>query len=166
MLNKHRLHFRNNQGFTLLEVMVGLIIFSIGLLGLAGLQSQSLNFNHSASLRSTGTYIAYDIIDRMRNNTDEALTSGYDIALTTDPGAATACNSSTVTCTPAELRDDDLYQWKQAIKNNLPLGQGSVATTKSGNAYLVTVNLQWADQLSSSGTATININSELAPPRF
>ena len=61
------------SGFTLLEVLVALVILSIGLLGLAGLQAASLRYNHSSYLRSQATLIAYDIVDRMRANRQEAL---------------------------------------------------------------------------------------------
>ncbi|MEJ2142634.1 MAG: type IV pilus modification protein PilV, partial [Gammaproteobacteria bacterium] len=57
---------KHSFGFSLLEVMIAMVIFSIGLIGLAGLQSASLGYNHSAYLRSQATYLAYNILDKMR----------------------------------------------------------------------------------------------------
>jgi len=54
------------RGFTLVEVLVTIIIMSIGLLGIAGLQLASMRSNHSAYLRTQATLAAYDLIDRMR----------------------------------------------------------------------------------------------------
>jgi len=47
----------NSKGFSLLEVMITLLILSVGLLGLAGLQAQSLRFNHFAFMRGQASII-------------------------------------------------------------------------------------------------------------
>ena len=49
---------KSARGFTLLETMIALVIFSIGLLGLAGLQATSIKFNQSAYLRTQATFLA------------------------------------------------------------------------------------------------------------
>lgn len=56
------------QGFTLLEVMVALLIFSVGLLGLAGMQMAGMQSNHGAMLRTLAIQQAYDMADRIRSN--------------------------------------------------------------------------------------------------
>ena len=63
-----RIHTRNARqyGFTLLEVLVTVIIMTIGMLGVAGLQLASMRSNHSAYLRTQATIAAYSLIDRMR----------------------------------------------------------------------------------------------------
>ena len=63
----------NQKGFTMLEVLIAIIIFSFGLLGLAGLQLVSLANNLSANSRSTATALAYDMADRMRANMQGAV---------------------------------------------------------------------------------------------
>ena len=60
--------FSSSAGFTLIEVLVALIIVSIGLLGLAGLQATSVRFNQQAYLRSQAVQQAYDMADRIRAN--------------------------------------------------------------------------------------------------
>ncbi len=56
------------SGFSLLEVLIAIVITSIGLLGLAAMQATGLRNNHSAYHRSQATVLAYDIADRMRSN--------------------------------------------------------------------------------------------------
>lgn len=56
----------SQQGFTLVEVLVTVVIMGIGLLGVAGLQLAAMRSNHSALLRTQATIAAYDLIDRMR----------------------------------------------------------------------------------------------------
>lgn len=53
-------------GFSLLEVLVAVLVLSIGLLGLAGLQIAGVRANDSARLRTTATLAAYDVADRVR----------------------------------------------------------------------------------------------------
>lgn len=55
-------------GFSLLEVLIAIVVTSIGLLGLAAMQATGLRNNHSAYHRSQATVLAYDIADRMRSN--------------------------------------------------------------------------------------------------
>lgn len=132
------------SGFTLLEVLVALVILSIGLLGLAGLQATGLRYNHSSYLRSQATLTAYDILDRMRANRQEALSntpSPYAISLGTLPAAPTSCTGSGANCTPAQMAADDLYQWETELKNTLPSGTGSIANT--GSQFTITV--KWQD---------------------
>jgi type IV pilus assembly protein PilV len=117
-----------SRGITLVEVLVAVLILAIGLLGLAGLQTQSLNFNHSAYLRSQATTLAYDIIDRMRANRDVALTGSYDIAFEASGTAGT-------------IAGDDLVEWKATLAALLPDGDGSVERD-SGD---VVVQVRWVD---------------------
>ena len=59
---------KTQSGFTLLEIMVAIVVLSLGLLGLAGLQAASLRNNQTAYYRSIATQQAYDIADRLRAN--------------------------------------------------------------------------------------------------
>ncbi|MDX1803889.1 MAG: type IV pilus modification protein PilV [Alcanivorax sp.] len=70
-----------SRGFSLIEVLIALLLLSIGLLGVAGLQALSVQMNVSANQSSQATYIGYDIVDRMRANRMAALKGAYDRAL-------------------------------------------------------------------------------------
>src|SRR5690625_6652352 len=59
------------RGVGLIEVLVTLIILSTALLTLTALQTRSLQFNHSAYLRSQANNFAYDILERVRINRGE-----------------------------------------------------------------------------------------------
>lgn len=65
------------RGASLLEVLIAVVIISIGLLGLAGLQTSSIKSNHSSYLRSQATILAYDLSDRMRASRDATLNGRY-----------------------------------------------------------------------------------------
>lgn len=119
----------SQRGLTLIEVLIAVLVLSIGLLGLAGLQATSLQFNHSANLRSQATNLAYEMTDRMRANRDAALNGQYNLALTATPSAGT-------------VPGDDLTAWRDALSDRLPSGAGSVQVDGNG---IATVVVQWDD---------------------
>ncbi|HZD53198.1 MAG TPA: type IV pilus modification protein PilV [Woeseiaceae bacterium] len=123
------------RGLTLVEVLIALLILSIGLLGLAGLQTASLKFNTSAYYRTQATALAYGLADRMRANRAAALVGSYDAALE-DP--APACGAPDLSGT---VPQDDISTWRMALACRLPLGNGSVA--RNGDDFTLTV--QWDD---------------------
>lgn len=130
------------QGFTLLEVLVAVLILALGLMGLGGLMASSLKNNQSSYQRSIATWLAYDIIDSMRAN--QANFASYNLALT---GSAPSGSST------AAL---DLQNWRANLGNDLPAGTGSVAfapTTGGGGTGMVTVTVQWNDARGSGGSS-------------
>jgi type IV pilus assembly protein PilV len=127
----------NENGFSLIEVLVAVVILAVGLLGLANLQATSLKYNHSAYLRSQATLLSYDIIDRIRVN--KGSINNY---LTTDASSANAQSSCLSSgCTTVQMAENDLYEWNQTIQQTLPNGIGSV--TQAGETY--TVDIGWDD---------------------
>jgi len=131
-----------------MEILVTVIVLSIGLLGLAGLQLAGLKYNHSAYLRSQATLLSNDILDRMNANRDAARAGNYDIAIgaaATTPG--TSCNGSTTdTCTPTQMAILDVSDWKQNLAAVLPDGDGSISRTlEAGNQIMATIIIQWDD---------------------
>lgn len=58
---------RLQSGFTLMEAMVALLIFSVGLLGLAGMQMSGLQNNHNSLRRTQAIQLAYDMADQLRS---------------------------------------------------------------------------------------------------
>jgi len=133
-------HSRNKQqGFTLLEVLIALLILSIGLLGLAALQTTGLRSNEMASMRTTSTMLAYDISDRMRANPQGFADGDYVIDSGPVTGTVTDCIAGV--CTPAQMATFDLDQWKDAI-DRLPGGQGDITQT-AGPPLVHTITVRW-----------------------
>ena len=133
-----------SRGFTLIEILVTLVVLSIGLLGLAGLQLNGLKSNHSAYLRSQATILTQDITDRMRANRTVAVTGAYDIDIG-EAAASASCTGTGADCTAAGLAAADLYEWKTFLDDSLPTGDGSITRTAVGTNTLVTVVVQWDD---------------------
>ena len=123
-------------GFTLIEVLIAMVVLAAGLLGLAGLQATSLRNNLSAYNRSQATQLAYDLADRMRANI-----AGKVTYTTISPSSATAKANCPTGCSPADMAENDLYQWNLAVTADLPGGVGTIAI--ANGAYTVTIN--WDD---------------------
>ncbi len=119
-----------SAGFTLIEVLIAVLVLSIGLLGLAALQTSGLGMNHSAYLRSQATILAADMADRMRAN--RAGLSAYDNTGTTAPTAVAGC-TSTAGCNSTQLAQDDMAAWAADVAAQLPSGVGIVCPDASPN---------------------------------
>ena len=123
------------RGFTLLEVMIALVIFSIGLLGLAGLQARGLHSNTTAQYRTTAMILAYDMADRLRANAGGVAAGNYNSLDNTGPTAGDCVSN---TCTAAQMATYDYYEWQQSINDALPSGHGTVSGTP-GAPFTITV---------------------------
>lgn len=99
------------NGFTLVEILVAMVVLSIGLLGLAGLQSAALQSNFSANARTQATIYANNLIDRMRANPSDASETAYinanAVMSLAAPPNNQLCNAVTP-CTPAQMAAADL----------------------------------------------------------
>src|SRR5579859_6334825 len=73
------------EGFSLIEVLIALVILSVGTLGIAAMMALSLQNKHSAYSRAQASDLAYTILDRMHANRATAIQHGYDIALGATP---------------------------------------------------------------------------------
>ncbi len=165
MTTTHTRHDRRpaDSGFTLLEVLVALLVMSIGLLGIGKLMMLSARANDSAYMRTQATALAYTILDAMRANRQAAIVQGYDTAMGVFPGPV-ACTVA-APCNSGQQAQNDLALWGTSLAAALPLGQGSVTTVTApdvvtgANNVTATVTVQWADKVAeqSFGVATGNL---------
>jgi type IV pilus assembly protein PilV len=101
---------RRVLGFSLIEALVALVVVSIGLLGMAGLQTKAMSADqHSRSL-SQATIAAHDMIERMRANPAALEQGGYNLP---ESVQHLGC-FTTVGCSPAELAENDMYEWRSS----------------------------------------------------
>ena len=131
---------RENEqlGFTLLEVLIALLVLSIGLLGLAALQTTGLRSNQMASMRTQATEAGYDITDRMRANPGSAIAGTgvaggqYVIGRTEKPADTTATGTALT----------DLTEWRAAV-DKLPGGESDITQCDSpdcdGLTHIITI---------------------------
>lgn len=162
-------NFLTASGFTLLEVMIAIFVLSVGLLGLALLQTTGLRLNTDSHSRTQATYAAYDIIDKMRasvkglasnadvitalNSYEISSTSAANAIISTYQGCkASTCNCASVICSASQRTTYDLGQWYEQQDRLLPGAKDAAGVTSAGRALIdvnnntVTVTLVWMEQ--------------------
>lgn len=137
-----------NKGFTLVEVMVALVILSVGLLGLAGLQARGLSSSTDASLRSQATLYIYDMAERMRTNREAAISSTqpYEIDFGDTPSVSLP-----------SLVKTDLQSWLDQLAT-LPQGQGAIAIDVTATGTAVTISVRYREK---GSLQTVNVDTML-----
>lgn len=125
---------RRERGFTLIEILVAVLVLSVGILGLVGLETLAMQGSQEAYFRSQATMLSYELADRMRANpaTDYSTVAAASNGCSSYTGAASNCSST-------QLAQQDLLSWQQDLAAKLPLGQGSVAASGS----IMTINVSW-----------------------
>lgn len=159
---------RKQRGFSLIEVLVSVVIMSVGILGVAGMQVLSLQQNRSALLRADALQLGNDILDRMRAN---PLQDYAGIDFTDTPANTTSCITSA--CAPADMKDYDIALWQCSVNSTaadgstypicnawgiagaLPGGQGAIVDASDDTLCAVAadeicVTVRWIDN--SNGT--------------
>jgi type IV pilus assembly protein PilV len=130
----HRAHLRQ-QGFSMLEVLIAVLVFSLGMMGLAGLLIFAIQSNHVAYLRTQATFLAHSMADRMGANSAGVWAGNYNITSILAPGTGvtTTCAAG---CNPAELATHDIQAWSQQLNTFLPNAKGTITCGTAGLTYL------------------------------
>jgi type IV pilus assembly protein PilV len=146
------------QGISLIDALIALVIFSVGLLAVAALQSVSKQSNYEAMQRTNASVYAYDLIERMRMNSD-ALADYLGDTILTD--THTPCTSCT---TVSAVAANDLYEWKGMVlgeteKDSADASVGglvnpSVCLSGPGTRGEYTLAIAWRGQASIPVTGT------------
>jgi len=121
--------FVRTQGFTLIEVLITVVVLSIGLLGLASLQAASLQSNNNSIARSQAAILASDMADRVRANIQGRNAGSYHLPAAAAVGACAIPPG----CTAAQLAQNDAAEWNAAITQALAGGQGVVCIDSTRN---------------------------------
>ena len=119
-------------GFSMLEVLVALVIFAFGMLGLAGLQTRSLAYSQTSLYRSQAAALTDDILDRMRADRTNARNGAWNTTLAT----------ASADITGTTLAATDLRDWKATVERLLPSGAAEIDVA----AGLVTVRVRWDER--------------------
>jgi type IV pilus assembly protein PilV len=110
----------SQRGMSLIEVLVSLVILSLGVLAVVALQLVSTRNNADAGQRTIASQLAYSLLERMRSNSTTASLGNYltgSSPLGRGSMGATAskpCVTGT-TCNSVELSDYDMWSWEQSL---------------------------------------------------
>ncbi|TAM94141.1 MAG: type IV pilus modification protein PilV [Rhodanobacteraceae bacterium] len=144
---------QHQRGIGMIEVLIAVLVVSIGFLGMAALQARALSTNNSAMARSMATVASYSILDAMRADLVNAKAGNYNTTVT-----AGSCSSTTA---GNPLATTQLQAWCTELGNTL----GGVATTTGNISCTVVgdckVSIQFDDsRAGQGGSATQQVVTE------
>jgi type IV pilus assembly protein PilV len=157
------------SGFSLVEVLVALLVLSVGLLGVGKLVLFTARANDSAYMRSQATALAYTILDSMRANRQTALTGAYAVALGAYANPGVSCNTVASACSGTTGAQYDLYQWKSRLLVALgSTGDGQIVTasvpdpTTGATNVTATIQVQWNDTVAQQSFGATAASAQTA----
>jgi type IV pilus assembly protein PilV len=126
------------SGFSLVEVLVTVVISTIGILGMASIQLTSLKSSHHSFFHTQASLLSYEIIDDMRANRNAAVNNDYDTTLTSpadisDPGD------------DASIADKEKYKWYRKMATILPKAKASIVCDVNDTCQIL---IQWSNHVS------------------
>lgn len=141
----------------MLELLVALLVTSVGVLGIAGLTTLNAQHRRSAAAHGEAVRLAEDIIERIRANPAGLQAGSY--AVSGDAVGASDCHAGQ--CAAAEMAAFDVAQWRCALGASTtdpdcrgPLhATGIIAADVSAGSVRITI--RWRDQ-GESRTLTVD----------
>ena len=144
------------RGGSLIEVLISIVIASVALLALAGINASSVRYTKMSQYRATAAQLANDMGERMRANKGSSVapttgfmagnydyTTAFSGQTTKATLPSTLCNTSASTCTPAEVAALDLAQWRIIVRDQLP--EGSIFILRQSTEIAVDLWVAWRD---------------------
>ena len=140
LMNSKKPHGINRKirGFTLIEVLISLVIMSVGMLGIAGLYVHSMQAGRTSVLRHNAVTLAGDIADRIRANPRAG--AAYGLA-----GANNNCVDGGIDCTIGEMAANDIFLWQQQAWTTLPNGQVNVVFDNGVVPPTYQITITWTE---------------------
>lgn len=126
------------QGFSLIEVLIALVIMSVGMLGIASLYVQSMQAGRTSLLRHNAVTLAGDVADRIRANPTAA-------DLYEGGGADNSCVADGINCSGPEMAAHDIFLWRQQAADSLPAGDVNVTYNGAVNPAEYTIAVVWSE---------------------
>jgi type IV pilus assembly protein PilV len=151
------------RGFSLIEVMVALVILSIGLIGLAAMQASALSSTHGSQMESMVAIQARSLADAMSANPDYwsansptfTITASASSPTTPVYGSGTPSPPATGGClntactTPSQMAGYDVQQWANELLTLVP-GAGAAITCTASAPIGCKITITWTEKAASA----------------
>jgi type IV pilus assembly protein PilV len=139
------------RGMTLIEILVAIVVLSIGLLGMAGLQLKGMQVNQGSAYRWQAAMLAEDIADQMRADRANALAKAYTVTL---PGAPSGVGGAGTAQTIAD--------WAARVQGLLPKGTAVIADpvpVPGSNNQSISITVNWVDKRAQTGAGVASASA-------
>jgi type IV pilus assembly protein PilV len=171
-------------GFTLIEVLISILVLSIGIIGAVKMQMNSIQATQQSNYFSAAVELATEIADKMRSNGDQMRSTSspfLKVNFQADKDhiePTTTCFN--VNCAPDQLAQSDITEWLQNIRTSLPNARAVIchddapwdssnhsltwACSATGNNSSVVIKLGWAEK--NEAIQTAQTTGLISPPRL
>jgi type IV pilus assembly protein PilV len=126
------MNIKKQNGFTLIEGMIAVVVFSFGLLGVAGIMTVAVKNNHNGYMRSQAAILSTSMLDMMRRNQIPLWSDGYNGTYSGTTDISNVCTDTDNPCLPIDLASRDVNQWSNMITQLLPNSSGTIACATTG----------------------------------
>lgn len=151
------------HGVSLIESLVAIVVMSLGILGILGVQMRTLADTQTGVRRAQAIRMIEDLSERMKVNPNAlGNMNSYKSAFAATPTAATDCKTSA--CTNSQLAAYDIAQWKQLVKTTLPGADAEifvVADETDGSRRQLGVMVSWRENERSTDTSATGYKTPL-----
>lgn len=151
-------------GIGLLEVLLAVVLLSVGFLATARMQVEGMRYSQGAYALSQAKFMVLDMTERMRANREGMRGDAYKNKGTATGTSNPACITNETACSPAEIATADLHAWSQNLHapasatGFIPLlpssasipAKGTITYDAAEGSYSVAV--QWSELIQSSET--------------
>lgn len=144
------------SGISMIEVLIAILILSIGVLGLANMQFLGLRNSQNSYQRTQAAALAYEMGDIMRENRAQAQASGFILTGTIPTAPSVDCKTSG--CDAAQWAKYNIFNWYSKVNATLPLATAQISCASScaqGNVHTVTI--AWDETRSGSTNANYTL---------
>jgi type IV pilus assembly protein PilV len=123
-----------HAGFSLIEVLVAIVIISIGVLGLVAMQGRTIQFTQDSAQRNTAAMLADDLVEQIRSNRDAVVDASgvrsnsnyYKAPAANFPTTGVAACRTATGCNANQMATDHLVQWVIQVRNSLPVDDATL----------------------------------------
>lgn len=148
-----KLRSKQQHGVGLIELLVAVLLLSVGFLAAARMQVQGMRFSQSAYYQSQAYFMASDMLDRMRVNVDGVDEGAYSTLKTEANLANPGCASISSNCSPADMALQDQYDWSrqlhpgEGVIPSLPGNPEGTVQLRAGSDGIYDVTLTWSETI-------------------
>lgn len=164
--------YRSQKGVGIIEILVTIVLLSVGFLATARMQVESMRFSQSAYYQSQAYFMASDIINRMRTNSEGVAAGHYDNIATASSSSNPGCAANN--CDARNIALQDIYEWSSYL--HAPAGSvnfipalpstdnlQAIGSVEPVNADIYTVNLEWSEIIGNEAQVqTLSVNFALS----
>ena len=145
---------RGECGFSMLEVLVSLVLISVAMLGMAGLQLNALKLSKGATFRTQAVLLSDEIAERIESNKIGATAGNYVVATVSSTPSVAGTNCVSSSCDSTQLAAFDLAVWQTRVAAALPGSSWQVANPTTGNPSTYSIVVNWQDRRDSASQTT------------